>query len=112
MTKAFANVLLKMHHKYCIWHIVSKFSEKISALSYKEHYDELKKCIWNSESPKEFEAKWIDVVHKANLSTNEWLKAMYEIRERWISAYMKCMVLSHIRHNELDLDHKDLNEKP
>ncbi|XP_058211703.1 protein FAR1-RELATED SEQUENCE 5-like [Rhododendron vialii] len=103
----------------------------------------------NSESPEEFEAKWADVVHKANLSSNEWLKAMYEIRERWIPTYMKHMFsthmtssqraeishsffkkyvslnnslydfvtrfatgLSHIRHNELDLDHKDLNEKP
>ncbi|XP_058181248.1 protein FAR1-RELATED SEQUENCE 5-like [Rhododendron vialii] len=149
MTKAFANILPNMHHRYCIWHIVSKFSEKISALSYKEHYDEFKQCIWNSESPEEFEAKWVDVVHKANLSSNEWLKAMYEIRERWIPAFVKHMfsahmtssqraessysffkkyvslnnslydfvtqfarALSHIRHNELDLDHKDLNEKP
>ncbi|XP_058198430.1 protein FAR-RED IMPAIRED RESPONSE 1-like [Rhododendron vialii] len=149
MTKAFANVLPNTHHRYCIWHIVSKFSKKISALYYKKYYDEFKKCIWNSESPEEFEAKWVDVVHKANLSSNEWLKAMYEIRERWILAYMKHMfsahmtssqraeishsffkkyvslnnslydfvtrfarVLSRIRHNELDLDHKDLNEKP
>ncbi|KAI8568316.1 hypothetical protein RHMOL_Rhmol02G0189000 [Rhododendron molle] len=65
MTKAFVNVLPTTHHRYCIWHIVSKFSEKISALSYKDHYDEFKQCM-----------------------------------------------LAHIRHNELDLDHKDLNEKP
>ncbi|KAF7126402.1 hypothetical protein RHSIM_Rhsim11G0078300 [Rhododendron simsii] len=49
------------------------------ALSYKDHYDEFKQYIWNSESPEEFEAKWADVVQKANLSSNEWLKAMYEI---------------------------------
>ncbi|KAF7140291.1 hypothetical protein RHSIM_Rhsim06G0088300 [Rhododendron simsii] len=149
MTKAFDKVLPIAHHRYCIWHIVSKFSEKISALSYKDHYDEFKQCIWNSESPEEFEAKWADVVQKANLSSNEWLKDMYEIRERWIPAYMKHMFsahmtssqraeishsffkkyvslnnslydfvtrfargLAHIRHNELDLDHKNLNEKP
>ncbi|KAF7144470.1 hypothetical protein RHSIM_Rhsim04G0171600 [Rhododendron simsii] len=149
MTKAFANVLPNTHHRYCIWHIVSKFSEKISALSYKEHYDEFKKCIWNSETPEEFDAKWMDIVHKANVSSNEWLKGLYEIRERWVPAYMKHMfsahmtssqraeishaffkryvsennslwdfvtrfdrALSKLRHNELDLDHKDLNEKP
>ncbi|KAF7120004.1 hypothetical protein RHSIM_Rhsim13G0132100 [Rhododendron simsii] len=114
-----------------------------------DHYDEFKQCIWNSESPEEFEAKWADVVQKANLSSNEWLKDMYEIRERWIPAYMKHIFsahmtssqraeishsffkkyvslnnslydfvtrfargLAHIRHKELDLDHKDLNEKP
>ncbi|XP_058208203.1 protein FAR1-RELATED SEQUENCE 3-like [Rhododendron vialii] len=102
-----------------------------------------------ANSPEEFEAKWADVVQKANLFSNEWLKAMYKIRERWIPAYMKHMFsahmtssqraeishsffkkyvslnnslydfvtrfargLSHIRHNEYDLDHKDLNEKP
>ncbi|KAF7142258.1 hypothetical protein RHSIM_Rhsim05G0121500 [Rhododendron simsii] len=121
MTKAFANVLRNTHHRYCIWHI----------------------------TPEEFDAKWIDVVHKANLSSNEWLKGLYEIRERWVPAYMKHMFFAHmtssqraeishaffkrymsennslwdfmtrfdralskLRHNELDLDHKDLNEKP
>ncbi|KAF7139329.1 hypothetical protein RHSIM_Rhsim07G0159000 [Rhododendron simsii] len=149
MTKAIASALPNTFHRYCIWHIVNKFSQKIDALSYKQHYDDFKKCIWNSESPQEFEIRWAEVVQKAKLSDNEWLKAMYDIRDRWIPAYTKHIfsahmtssqraeishsffkkyvskensmldfvtrfnrALSKLRHNELDLDHKDINEKP
>ncbi|XP_058217039.1 protein FAR1-RELATED SEQUENCE 5-like [Rhododendron vialii] len=149
MTKAIACVLPTTFHRYCIWHIVSKFSEKIGALAYKQYYEEFKKCIWNSESPEEFEAIWVDLVGKSMLSNNEWLQGKYEIRERWVPAFTKHIfsahmtssqraeishsffkryvsldnsmldfvtrfnsALSRLRHNELDLDHKDVNEKP
>lgn len=149
MTKAISFVLPNVLHRYCIWHIVSKFSEKIGALAYKQHYEEFKKCIWKSESPGEFEESWLEVVQKANLSTNEWLDVMYKIRERWVPAYTRNIfsahmtssqraesshnffkryvsrentmldfvtrfnrALSHVRHKELDLDHKDVNESP
>lgn len=148
MTKAFASVLPNTH-RYCLWHIVNIFSEKISAMSYEEHYDEFDKCIKYFDTPGEFEGRWLDVVDKANLSSNEWLKVLYQIRERWIPAYMKHYFSTHmtnsqraeishaifkryvssnnslwdfmtwfgrtlprVRHNQLDLDHKDLNEKP
>ncbi|KAF7135771.1 hypothetical protein RHSIM_Rhsim08G0163900 [Rhododendron simsii] len=149
MTKAIACALPNTFHRYCIWHILNKFSEKIGALPCKEHYDEFKKCIWSSESPEEFEARWADVVGKSKLSNNEWLQSIYKIRDRWILAYMKHIFSAHmttnqkaevshsffknyvsqqnslldfvtrfdralslVRHNELDLDHKDVNEKP
>ncbi|XP_058219912.1 protein FAR1-RELATED SEQUENCE 5-like [Rhododendron vialii] len=73
MTKANACDLPNMFHRYCIWHIISKFSEKLGALSYKEHYDELKKCIWNSETPGEFDARWANIVGNSKLSNNKWL---------------------------------------
>ncbi|KAF7140638.1 hypothetical protein RHSIM_Rhsim06G0086700 [Rhododendron simsii] len=106
-------------------------------------------CIWNSESPEEFDRRWEDIVTKSNLSDNEWLQSMYEIRDRWVPAYTKHIFSAHmtssqkaeishaffkryvskentildfalrferalscIRHNELNLDHKDVNEKP
>lgn len=149
MIKAFAIVLPKTQHRYCIWHITSKFSEKLGAIQYAQHYDQLKDCIWNSESPTEFEGRWRDVVAKANLSSNEWLQELYEIRDRWVPAFVRHIfsahmtsssraegchaffkrfvsvdnslldfvvrfdrALAHMWHNELDLDHKDVNEKP
>lgn len=149
MTKAIASTLPNTHHRYCIWHIVNKFSEKLGAISYKEHYDEFKSCIWKSETREEFDARWVEVVEKAKLTSNEWLNGMYTIRERWVPVYMNHMFSAHmtssqraeishaffkrylsphnslwdfvtrferalatLRHNELDLDHKDINEKP
>ncbi|KAF7139445.1 hypothetical protein RHSIM_Rhsim07G0150300 [Rhododendron simsii] len=148
MTKAITVALPNTLHRYCMWHITNKFSEKISALAYKEHYAGFKNCIWNSES-EQFEAGWIEVVNKANLSGNDWLENLYEIRERWGPAYVRHIfsahmtssqraeithaffkryvskqnsllefvmrferALSKVCHNELDMDHKDINEKP
>ncbi|XP_058203431.1 protein FAR1-RELATED SEQUENCE 5-like [Rhododendron vialii] len=149
MAKAIASTLPNTYHRLCIWHIVNKFSQKLGALAYVQHYEEFKKCIWNSENPDEFEARWLEIVQKAQLSSNEWLNDMYTIRARWIPAYTKHIfsahmtssqrsesdhaffkryvskknsllefvtrfdrALSNLRHNELDLDHKDVNEKP
>ncbi|KAF7142669.1 hypothetical protein RHSIM_Rhsim05G0116800 [Rhododendron simsii] len=109
MTKAISIALPNTLRRYCMWHITNKFSEKISALAYKEHYAEFKNCIWNSETPEQFEAGWVEVVNKASLSDNDWLQNLYKIRERWVLAYR---ALAHIRHNELDKDHKDVNERP
>ncbi|GAB2286446.1 hypothetical protein Dimus_039769 [Dionaea muscipula] len=149
MTKAIARTMPTTHHRFCIWHITNKFSEKISVLSYKEHYEEFKHWIWNSEAPAEFEWGWQQVVERANLSGNEWLNNLFKIRERWVPVYMKHIFSAHmassqraesthaffkkyvspnntlfdfvtrferaisrIRHNELDMDHKDVNESP
>ncbi|KAF7138243.1 hypothetical protein RHSIM_Rhsim07G0153000 [Rhododendron simsii] len=149
MTKAIASALPNTLHRYCMWHITNKFSENINALAYKEHYEEFKNCIWNSETPEQFEAGWVQVVKKSNLSGNDWLQNLYEIRERWVPAYVRHIFSAHmtssqrakithsffkryvsqknsllefvtrferalarIRHNELDKDHKDVNERP
>ncbi|XP_058217322.1 protein FAR1-RELATED SEQUENCE 5-like [Rhododendron vialii] len=149
MAKAIASALPNTLHRYCMWHITNKFSKRLSALAYKEHYDEFKNCIWNSETPEQFEAGWVEVVKKFNLSGNDWLQNLYEIRERWIPTYVKHIfsahmtssqrakithsffkryvckenslldfvtqferALAHLRHNELDKDHKDVNERP
>lgn len=89
MAKAIARTMPTTHHRFCIWHITNKFSEKISALSYKQHYEEFKHWIWNSESPAEFEWGWQQVVERANLSGNEWLNHLFKIRGRWVPVYMK-----------------------
>ncbi|XP_038715040.1 protein FAR1-RELATED SEQUENCE 3-like [Tripterygium wilfordii] len=41
---------------------------------------EFHNCIWNSSNSDEFEAGWAEVVKQSGLSTNEWLKTMYELR--------------------------------
>ncbi|XP_058203605.1 protein FAR1-RELATED SEQUENCE 5-like isoform X1 [Rhododendron vialii] len=149
MTKAIASALPNTLHRYCMWHITNKFSERISALAYKEHYEEFKNCIWNSETKEQFEAGWVEVERKSNLSGNDWLQNLHEIRERWVPAYVRHIFSAHmtssqraeithsffkryvskenslwdfvtrferalarIRHNELDKDHKDVNERP
>lgn len=75
--------------RYCIWHIMTKFSEKIGAKIYAEHEKEFGKCIWNSETPEEFDQKWTTLVEKNDgLKRNEWLVNIYRLRSQWIPAYV------------------------
>ncbi|XP_038708537.1 protein FAR1-RELATED SEQUENCE 2-like [Tripterygium wilfordii] len=38
--------------------------------------------------PEEFEAEWAEVIEHSGLSTNKWLKSMYEIHFKWILTYV------------------------
>ena len=74
--------------RYCSWHLLMKFSEKIDAVKYGIYKNELSACIWKSETSKEFEIEWENLMKKSGLRGNKWLHDMYEIRLRWISAYV------------------------
>ncbi|KAI8568306.1 hypothetical protein RHMOL_Rhmol02G0188100 [Rhododendron molle] len=89
MTKAIGNVLPNTLHRYCIWHITKKFSEKLGAVIYKEHYDKFSSCIWESERPEEFDVRWGDLLQQIDLTGHGWLNDLFEIRGRWIPAYTK-----------------------
>ncbi|WCJ25499.1 FAR1-related sequence 5 [Euphorbia peplus] len=88
MTLAISKTLPNTLHRYCIWHIVSKFSEKIGAKKYATLDGKFHDCIWNSESPEEFDLKWTELVTEGGLNKNEWLKHIYQIRSKWIPAYV------------------------
>ncbi|XP_038707587.1 protein FAR1-RELATED SEQUENCE 5-like isoform X2 [Tripterygium wilfordii] len=88
MSKAIAEILPNTLHRFCMWHILSKFSEKLDVVKWKEHYQHFHRCIWNSDSREEFDVQWAEVIESSGLNTNEWLKALYDIRSKWIPAYV------------------------
>ncbi|KAL2475557.1 Protein FAR1-RELATED SEQUENCE 5 [Abeliophyllum distichum] len=75
-------------HRYCIWHILNKFSEKINVMVYNDEYHMLVNIIKNSESPDEFESRWTAVMENEAFANNEWLCNMFAIRSRWVPAYV------------------------
>ncbi|XP_024172333.1 protein FAR1-RELATED SEQUENCE 5-like [Rosa chinensis] len=88
MEKAISEILPDTFHRYCSWHILRKFSEKLDAIKFRDHYDEFRNCIYSSENAEEFDFKWKSVLAKSGLSGHKWLQSIYEIRFRWVSAYM------------------------
>ena len=52
-------------HKFCIWHIMRKLSEKVgsSLNSDNDFLISLKSCVYNSETPIEFEQELDSVIH-------------------------------------------------
>ncbi|KAL2499865.1 Protein FAR1-RELATED SEQUENCE [Abeliophyllum distichum] len=75
-------------HRYCIWHILNKFSEKINVMVYNDEYHMLVNIIKNSESPDEFESRWAAVMENESFANNEWLCNMFAIRSQWVLAYV------------------------
>lgn len=45
--------------------------------------------VWTDKiTPERFERKWNLIIQQFNLHDNEWLKEIYDIRRRWIPAYL------------------------
>ncbi|XP_048322381.2 protein FAR1-RELATED SEQUENCE 5-like isoform X1 [Ziziphus jujuba] len=88
MTKAIAQSLSNTFHRYCSWHILEKFSTYLNAIIYRNFYKDFQQCIWESECLEEFERKWVTTIEKASLYDNDWLKSIFEIRSRWVPAYV------------------------
>ncbi|XP_073015699.1 protein FAR1-RELATED SEQUENCE 5-like [Primulina eburnea] len=87
ITKAIAEVFPKTIHRYCLWHILNKFPDKLNPVTFRDHYQSIKNVIVHSTTSIEFERSWEDVMNCANLVENDWLSLMYELRHKWVPAY-------------------------
>ncbi|KAL2525863.1 Protein FAR1-RELATED SEQUENCE 5 [Abeliophyllum distichum] len=88
IAKAISMVLPFTFHWYCLWHILNKFSEKINVMVYNDEYHMLVNIIKHSESSDEFEERWACLMENKDFANNEWLCGMYDIRSRWVPAYV------------------------
>jgi hypothetical protein len=70
-------------HRFCMWHIMEKMSEKVGHPTNKDpqFWDDLNKCAWGSETKQEFEMRWNELLTGYGLYENEWLVNRYHIRE-------------------------------
>ncbi|XP_042419722.1 protein FAR1-RELATED SEQUENCE 5-like [Zingiber officinale] len=90
MTKAIAQVFPQTTvHRYCLWHLLNKFSDKLDPLTFQNHYQSIKNVIANSTTLDYFEKSWEEVIKCANLEKNDWLSSMYELRHKWVSVYFR-----------------------
>ncbi|XP_074566345.1 protein FAR1-RELATED SEQUENCE 3-like [Curcuma longa] len=96
MTKAIAQVFPQTIHRYCLWHILNKFPEKLGALNCRDNYQSIKNAINNSTTPDEFENSWKEVLKVPNLEKNEWLSLMYELRHKHMLAYFRINQVFHL----------------
>ena len=91
MGAAVAKVFPNTRHRLCKWHILSRCKKKLSDVysRYPTLHDDLKNCVIKCETAAAFEECWTLVVNKYNLRENAWLQSLYNIRHKWIPAYLK-----------------------
>ncbi|XP_031116728.1 protein FAR1-RELATED SEQUENCE 5-like [Ipomoea triloba] len=90
MKSAVAQVFESTRHRFCMWHIMTKVSEKVgSTLAKNEEFRRaLNAVVWNEKLKiEEFEVRWHHIMEDYGLSEHKWFKQMFEVREFWIPAY-------------------------
>ncbi|KAK9904611.1 hypothetical protein M0R45_000573 [Rubus argutus] len=71
IAKAITQVLPLTLHRYCIWHIMFKFSDKLGPVIARDYYGLFRASVYNSETIEEFEATWNDVVQQGKLESHD-----------------------------------------
>ncbi|KAK8919006.1 Protein FAR1-RELATED SEQUENCE 5 [Platanthera zijinensis] len=96
MRSAIEKTFKTTKHRFCMWHIMKKLSEKVGGdlnanINFQRRF---KSCVWNSETSDEFETNWSAIISDYNLSHNDWLLHMFELRKMWIPVYLQDIPLS------------------
>ncbi|KAL2475357.1 Protein FAR1-RELATED SEQUENCE [Abeliophyllum distichum] len=122
IARATSIVLSSTLHRFCMWHILNKFSEKMNVVLYNDQYHMLVHIIKQSESPAEFEQQWIEVMKTTELgmsssqrseSGHSFLKK-YVDRKNSLTDFVVRFnrALVHQRYEELAANHIDLTQTP
>ncbi|XP_074347011.1 protein FAR1-RELATED SEQUENCE 5-like [Apium graveolens] len=77
-------------HLLCSWHIIIKFTEKLSTYYAKEEFKgDFNNCIYHSLTEEIFEDRWKTLILKYKLEDNTWLQGLYNLKNKWIDAYTR-----------------------
>ncbi|KAL3618588.1 hypothetical protein CASFOL_037670 [Castilleja foliolosa] len=89
---AIERVLPSTRHRYCMWHISKKITERVpeckkAESSFRKKINEI---IWSDVlEPVEFEKAWGDVITEFGLNNHTWLGKIFEVRQNWIPSYFR-----------------------
>ncbi|CAD6246812.1 unnamed protein product [Miscanthus lutarioriparius] len=91
MAAAVAKVLPNTHHIFCEKHILDTMKEDLHGTfpDLEAFVTDLRKCIDGSRIEELFDSGWNSVIIKHELSNNELLQSLYDIRQQWAPAYTK-----------------------
>ncbi|PWA76859.1 FAR1-related sequence 5 [Artemisia annua] len=78
-------------HRFCKWHIFNKCQDQLAHvfLQYPGFEADLHKCVNLTDSIDEFEACWLSLVDKYQLSDDEWLQEIYSSCRQWVPVYLR-----------------------
>ncbi|XP_020262716.1 protein FAR1-RELATED SEQUENCE 5-like [Asparagus officinalis] len=90
MKNAIEIVFPNTRHRWCLWHIMKKLSEKLGRYTeYEAISSTMKGVVYDTQSPQEFEIQWNEMVDMYGLEDYDWLCELYEERNRWVPCFVK-----------------------
>ncbi|KAH6837122.1 hypothetical protein C2S53_017292 [Perilla frutescens var. hirtella] len=90
ITRALSKIFPDVGHRLCIWHLyqnaISHFGKLKGNMSFN---DAFQRCLSGCVNEEEFEGCWNLMINEYNLEDNSWFSRLYELREKWCTAYNK-----------------------
>ncbi|XP_023879503.2 protein FAR1-RELATED SEQUENCE 8 [Quercus suber] len=90
MQTAIAEVFPRAHHRFWLPLVMQSM---LDSLSEYQEYDAfqtvLRRTVYDSIKVEEFEMAWEDMIQRFGAREHEWLRILYEERERWVPVYSK-----------------------
>ena len=89
MAKALAFQWPQTSHRLCIWHLYQNVAKDLSVVfkRFREFSKDFSRCIYDYEEEKEFLQAWHEMLEKYDLQSNNWLKRMFSLKEKWALVY-------------------------
>lgn len=96
--EAIVQVFPKTHHCFCKWDILNKASKQLASVerSHPTFQAEFQKCMNLTETVDEFELSWKSLIDRFGLRKNQWLRTLYNVRQKWVPVYLKDTFFAHI----------------
>ncbi|XP_052189986.1 protein FAR1-RELATED SEQUENCE 5-like [Diospyros lotus] len=93
MAKALSFQWPQTSHRPCIWHLYQNAAKHLSVVfeRFREFSKDFSRCIYDYEEEKEFLQAWHEMLEKYNLQSNNWLKRMFSLKEKWALVYGRDM---------------------
>ncbi|OAY40426.1 protein FAR1-RELATED SEQUENCE 8 [Manihot esculenta] len=90
MQNAIAEVFPRAHHRLCLSYIVQMVLENLGALpDYEAFQMVFNTTIYDTLKVDEFEMAWEAMNQRFGIANHDWLRSLYEDRERWAPVYSK-----------------------
>ena len=92
MRAAIRTVLVDTKHRWCMWHIMLKLTDKVpkKTLENEDLKKEIRACVWSELiEPVEFEETWMGIMERYGLVDVDWFINMFENRKMWVPAYFR-----------------------
>ncbi|XP_057794383.1 protein FAR1-RELATED SEQUENCE 5-like [Salvia miltiorrhiza] len=89
MAKALTYIWPETHHRLCLWHIFQNAAIHLSGIfsKFKDFSKDFGACVYDFEEEDEFIAAWDEMLKKYSLEDNDWLRRMFNLKEKWALVY-------------------------
>ncbi|KAJ4755699.1 Protein FAR1-RELATED SEQUENCE 5 [Rhynchospora pubera] len=91
ISSAVSRVFPETRHRFCLNDMFSKCAKRLANIYslYPSFEEEFKNAINTTESIEEFEFSWNSLLRNYDLGNNNWIQYLYNIREKWVPAFLK-----------------------